>query len=322
MPTIWTNTRFPDPVRAQLIEGVAPHRLIFSAQPLGSTLVKVAPDPALLEADIVFGQPDPELALQSSRLRWVHLNSAGYTRYDTSAFRAGFGGRGSQLTTSSQVYAEPCAEHLFSFVLAQARQLPASHDTQRTDRTWPTLPRRATSRLILGQSLVLLGFGAIGHRLAEMLTPFHMKITAMRRRPAGDEGASVVTEDHVEAALATADHVVNVLPENAATLGFVNARRFAAMKPGAVFYNVGRGTTVDQDALLAALQSGRLAAAWLDVTNPEPLPPEHPLWAAPNCHITPHTAGGHDNEQERLVTHFLENLRRFDSGKELLDRVI
>jgi phosphoglycerate dehydrogenase-like enzyme len=207
-------------------------------------------------------------------------------------------------------------------MLAQARQLPASLETQRTDRGWPTLERRAISRLLLGQNVVLLGFGAIGRRLAEMLAPFKMRVTAVRRRPAGDENVHVVTEEDLEAALATADHVVNILPENAATLGYVNSRRLAAMKPGSVFYNVGRGTTVDQEALLAALRSGRLAAACLDVTDPEPLPPEHPLWEAPNCHITPHTAGGHDSEQERLVRHFLENLRRFEKGGELIDRVI
>jgi phosphoglycerate dehydrogenase-like enzyme len=155
-----------------------------------------------------------------------------------------------------------------------------------------------------------------------MLAPFRMNITAMRRKPAGAETVRVVTEAQLGTALATADHIVNVLPENAATLRFVNAPRFTAMKPGAIFYNIGRGTTVDQDALLAALQSNHLAAAWLDVTDPEPLPPEHPLWTAPNCHITPHTAGGQDNEQERLVTHFLENLRRFENGNELTDRVI
>ena len=323
MLTIWTNARLPNDARAKLIEGVAPHRLLFSAQRAKSTLTAVPPDPTLLEADVVFGQPEPEMAIQSSRLRWVHLNSAGYTRYDTAEFRAAFAGRGAQLTNSSLVYAEPCAEHIFAFMLAQARQLPASHETQRTDRTWPTSERRAISRSILGQSVVLLGFGAIGKRLAEMLAPFRMNITAMRRKPAtGDEAVRVVTEDQLTTALATADHIVNVLPENAATLRFVNAPRFAAMKPGAVFYNVGRGTTVDQDALLTALQSNHLAAAWLDVTDPEPLPPEHPLWTAPNCHITPHTAGGQNNEQERLVAHFLENLRRFESENELADRVI
>src|SRR5688500_8395793 len=98
MPTIWTNAQFADAARAQLIEGVAPHRLLFSTQLSASNLVKAAPDPALLEADIAFGQPDPEMALQCPRLRWIQLTTAGYTRYDGDAFRTGFGGRGSQLT--------------------------------------------------------------------------------------------------------------------------------------------------------------------------------------------------------------------------------
>jgi phosphoglycerate dehydrogenase-like enzyme len=322
MLTIWTNAQFGEAARAQLVEGVAPHRLHFSANLSASNLAKAAPDPALREADVAFGQPDPAFALECPRLRWVHLTTAGYARYDTPEFRQGFGGRGARLTNSSQVYAEPCAEHVFSFILALARQLPASHETQRTDRAWPTLERRAVSRLLLGQSVVLLGFGAIGRRLAEMLAPFQMRVTAVRRRPAGDETVCVVTEDQLDVALAEADHVVNILPDNASTTGFVNAARLAAMKVGANFYNVGRGTTVDQEALLEMLRSGRLGAAYLDVTDPEPLPVEHPLWTAPNCYITPHTAGGHDTEQARLVGHFLENLRRFDRGDELTDRVI
>jgi phosphoglycerate dehydrogenase-like enzyme len=320
--TIWTNAQFADAPRAHLIAGAAPHRLIFSQQLSASNLVKAAPDPALLDAEIAFGQPDPELALQSTRLRWIQLTTAGYTRYDTDAFRAGFSGRSSQLTTSSGVYDEPCAEQVLAFMLAQARQLPASHETQRTDRVWPHLERRAISRLLVGQSVVLLGFGAIGRRLAEMLAPFHMRVTALRRKSTGQENVQVITEAQLDGALTDADHVVNILPENPATLRFVCAPRFAAMRAGAVFYNVGRGTTVDQDALLAALNSGHLAAAYLDVTDPEPLPPAHPLWTAPNCFITPHTAGGHDTEASRLVEHFLDNLRRFERAGELLDRVI
>lgn len=274
------------------------------------------------EADIAFGQPDPEFALQCPKLRWVHLTTAGYTRYDGAAFRQAFGGRGSVLTNSSQVYNEPCAEHVLAFMLAQARQLPQALDIQRTDRAWPTLEIRAKTHLLLEQNVVLLGFGAIGQRLAEMLAPFHAKVTAVRRRPAGNENVKVVTEDKLAQALSTADHVVNILPDNPATVGFVNAARFTEMKRGAIFYNVGRGTTVDQHALLAALHSGHLGAAYLDVTDPEPLPPEHPLWSTPNCFITPHAAGGHGNEAHRLVQHFLENLRRFEKGEALEDRVI
>ena len=320
--TIWTNAQFADAPRALLLDGVAPHRLVFSTLLSASNLAKAAPDPALREADVAFGQPDPDMALQCERLRWIQLTTAGYTRYDSAGFRAAFGGRGAQLTNSSLVYAEPCAEQVLAFMLAQARQLPASHESQRTDRAWPYIERRARTRLLLGQSVVLLGFGAIGRRLAELLAPFDMQITAVRRKPAGDENVRVVTEDQLDAALAKADHVVNILPENPATIGFVNASRLAAMKRGAIFYNVGRGTTVDQEALLAALDSGALGAAYLDVTDPEPLPPEHPLWSAPRCYITPHTAGGHDTEPARLVGHFLDNLQRFTRGEALLDRVI
>jgi phosphoglycerate dehydrogenase-like enzyme len=320
--TIWTNAQLADAPRRQLVEGVKPHQLVFSTQLSASNLDKAAPDPALLGADIALGQPDPDSSLQAERLRWIHLTTAGYTRYDAPEFRGTFGARGAQLTTSSGVYDEPCAEHVLAFMLAQARQLPASLETQRTDHAWPYLARRAASRLLLGQNVVLLGFGAIGRRLAELLAPFAMKITAARRHPAGDENVAIITEDKLPEALATADHVVDILPENPATVRFVNAARLAACQPGAIFYNVGRGTTVDQEALLAALRSGRLAAAYLDVTDPEPLPAEHPLWSAPNCYITPHNAGGHDSEQQRLVQHFLDNLRQFERGEPLLDRVI
>jgi phosphoglycerate dehydrogenase-like enzyme len=122
--------------------------------------------------------------------------------------------------------------------------------------------------------------------------------------------------------LAKADHVVDVLPASPSTERFMSAGRFAAMKRGAVFYNLGRGATVDQEALLAALSSGSLAAAWLDVTEPEPLPPGHPLLRAPNCFITPHIAGGHRKESETLVRHFLENFARFLNGGALRDRIM
>ncbi len=101
-----------------------------------------------------------------------------------------------------------------------------------------------------------------------------------------------MTEASVAAALAVADHVVNILPDSPATTGWVSAARLAALKSGVRFYNIGRGTTVDQPALMAALASGHVAAAYLDVMDPEPLPPAHPLWAAKNCFITCHIGGG------------------------------
>jgi phosphoglycerate dehydrogenase-like enzyme len=101
-----------------------------------------------------------------------------------------------------------------------------------------------------------------------------------------------------------------------------NADLINAMKPTALFYNIGRGTTVDQTALQKALENKRIGGAYLDVTEIEPLPPDHSLWRLPNCWITPHTAGGHANEFQRIIHHFLDNLARFEAGDALLDRII
>jgi phosphoglycerate dehydrogenase-like enzyme len=122
--------------------------------------------------------------------------------------------------------------------------------------------------------------------------------------------------------LREADHVVDILPSGPETRLFFDAALLGQLKPGAVFYNIGRGSTVDQTALCSALETGRLRAAYIDVTDPEPLPAEHPLWRAPRCTITPHSAGGHADEDARLVAQLLRNLERFSSGSSLLDRVL
>ena len=319
--TVWCNARFTPAATEALRRGVAGHRLVFSSTPPTGNLAGGAPDPELERADVAFGQPDPVQVIQLPRLRWVHLTSAGYTRYDRDDLRAALRARGAALTNSSTVYAEPCAEHAFAMMMSLARRLPQCVDEQRAGRVWNAAEHRIRSRVLVGRTAVIAGYGAIGRRLAELLAPLRMNVIAVRRRPAPEENVRVVSHDHLDALLPHADHVVNLLPENAGTVGFFNAARIAAVKPGGVFYNIGRGTTVDQDALVAALTSGRLSAAYLDVTEPEPLPPDHPLWSAPNCYITPHTAGGRDDEFEQLVGHFLANLRRLETGEALADRI-
>jgi phosphoglycerate dehydrogenase-like enzyme len=149
-----------------------------------------------------------------------------------------------------------------------------------------------------------------------------MRVIACRRQPRGDESLPVVDLEGLDAVLGSADHVMNILPESTETRNFFGHGRLSKLKPGAIFYNIGRGATVDQAALDAALRAGQLGAAWLDVTEPEPLPERHPLWSAPNCFITPHTAGGHANETGALVDHFLGNLDRFLQGQPLNNRVM
>jgi phosphoglycerate dehydrogenase-like enzyme len=318
--SIWTNLRFSDEAERYLIRETKDHQL--TILPPGGDVLQVGTiDQRLRESDIAFGQPNPGDLQASSRLRWVHISSAGFTRYDTPELRAGFSERQVILTNSSAVFSEPCAQHALGWLLAEARQFYPAFRTQLTDRAWRQNEIRSRCHLLGEQTILIVGFGSIGHRLAELLRPFGAAVFGYRRNPAPDQFAEVIGPERLNAVLAASDHVVNVLPESSHSLHFFDATRFQSMKTGSCYYAIGRGTTTDQPALVGALSSGHLAAVYLDVTDPEPLPPDHELWGLPNCYITPHSSGGHENEPLRLVKHFVENLRRFEAGKPLVDRV-
>ncbi|MCI0673065.1 MAG: D-2-hydroxyacid dehydrogenase, partial [Myxococcaceae bacterium] len=280
--TLFCDTTFPEDAERLLREGTAGHRLL-RGEGQRSNLAERGTEPALQNADVAFGQPAVADVLGAPRLRWVHLTSAGYTRYDTEAFRQAARQKGLVLTTSSSVYADPCAEHVLAMMLSLARRLPDSLNAQRGSRDWQSEERRVQSFLLRGQTVLLLGYGAIGRRLAQLLAPFDVRLLVYRRTAAGGEPGRVLREDELDGALAEADHVVDLLPENEATRGFLSAARLARLRTGACVYNVGRGSTVDEQALLEALHAGRLGGAYLDVTLREPLPKDHPLWSAPRC---------------------------------------
>src|SRR5690348_14285473 len=149
----------------ELRDGLRGHRLIFPASLSKSNLAAGTHDPALAEADVAFGQPDPKQCMELPRLKWVHLTTAGYTRYDRDDLRQAFRSRGATLTNSSQVYSEPCAQHALAYILAMARRLPYCVDDQRTTRPWHAHEHRSRCRLLNGQTIVILGFGAIARRL-------------------------------------------------------------------------------------------------------------------------------------------------------------
>jgi phosphoglycerate dehydrogenase-like enzyme len=318
---VWTNTNFPEDVRRMLDEGLATAELVYATQTVSGNLTSSPPDRTLEEAMIAFGQPDAEQLLQLTNIRWVHLTSAGYTKYDREDLRTAFRERGAVLTNSSSVYAEPCAQHAMSMILAFARQLPMSWKEQFTSRAWSDASIRRQSVLLNDQNIIIYGYGAIAHRLTELLKPFGTNIVGVRRNPSGNELVPMVSMADHKAWLEHADHVINILPANDATKGFFDRDMLRCLKKTAYFYNIGRGVTVDQDALSELLYRGELAGAYLDVTDPEPLPVDNPLWDAPNCFITPHTAGGFQDEMTRLVSHFLDNYVRFQTGQELVDRV-
>jgi len=319
--TFWCNNDFgsEDEHEVRLLkEVIGERRLLMFAEDDESD----AAHNALRTAHVAFGYPSPAAALRSENLRWIQLNSAGYTTYDHDEIKQQLVERRIVLTNSSSVYDEPCAQHLLAMITGLARQLPAALDSQRHDKAWEMVRLRASSPLLNEQTVLMLGFGAIARRLVELLRPLHLNLIAVRRSIKGDEAIKVVEVSQVDEFLPMADHVVNILPANEQTKNFLNAARLGSLKRGAIVYNIGRGVTLDQDALKRELDSGRLAAAYLDVTYPEPLPPDHPLWTTPNCYITPHSGGGHSNEKERQVKHFLANLRRFEQGEELINRVL
>jgi len=316
--TIWCDNDFTTEQQLErdlLAEGIGSHRLLMFAP--GDSEAQNA----LQSADIAFGFPDAQAVCDSPKLRWVQLNAAGYTSFDRPIIKNALMVRGAIVTNSSDVYAEPCAQHLLAMITSLARGLPLALDAQRGGRSW-RMSLRPTLPLLNGQTVLLLGFGAIARRLVELLRPLEMNVIAVRRHLSGDESIRVVTASELDPLLPSVDHMVNTLPANDQSENFVNAALLAKLKAGAIVYNIGRGTTVDQDALIRELRAGRLSAAYLDVTNPEPLPADHPLWDAPNCFITPHLAGGHRTEKERQVRHFLDNLRRFERGEALRNRVI
>ncbi len=288
-----------------------------------SNLVAAPSDDGLVNnCEIAFGQPSSDDVAKSKKLRLICLSSAGYTRYDTDAFRSTCKERQIVVCNASGVYDEPCAQHALGMMLATTRQLPGAMASQLSSKGWPYLPLRSKSELLGPETTVLLvGYGAIARRLAELLVPFRAKIIAFRRTVRGDEIVTAKLIAQFDDHLGDADHVVNILPASSETASYFDSKRLARIKRGAHFYNLGRGDTVDQAALATALTSGSLASAYLDVTTPEPLPSDHPLWTTPNCFITPHTAGGTHDEAERQIAHFADNLNRFERGETLRDRI-
>lgn len=319
---IFVDLVAPTEALEMLMAGTKSHELVFPRRPASSVLAKAEVDPLFATVDAAFGQPDPGAIAEAPRFKWMHVSSSGITRYDNPQFRGLVADRKIAVSNSASVYNEPCAVHALSFMLAQARKLPTALKTTTANGSpvWHAL--RGSSRTLRGETVLILGYGAIGKRLAELLRPLGMNVLAYRRKARGDETVPVVTGQQLSQTLGAADHVVNILPDSAETRNFCDAAHFSVMKSGAVFYNIGRGTTIDQHALLTALRAGCLDAAWLDVTEPEPLPDDHPLRFEPNCFITPHLAGGHRHEAESLVRHFLRNLELFVQGAPLLDRVM
>jgi phosphoglycerate dehydrogenase-like enzyme len=277
----------------------------------------------LLRANALIGYPHEspaELAraLEIGRdVRFVQGTSAGMGAHVRSAHLSPEILERVRFATAAGVHGGMLAEFVFFGLLSlrkDARRLAAV----RANRAWE---HYAMGELD-GSTIAIVGMGQIGCAIATRARAFGMRVIAVARTNArhalADE--TYATTD-IAAAFARADAVAVTLPATDATRGLVGERALAALKPSAIFANVGRGTVVDQAALLAMLRDGRLAGAVLDVVDPEPLPPDHPFWTMENVVFAPHTAALSMHENERIVALFCENLTRFAAGEPLRNAV-
>lgn len=275
---------------------------------------------AIVEADAaLIGWLDPSILRQSTNLRWVQNAGAGVERL----IERGGVGEGIVLTNGSGVMAPNMAEHVIGMMLGFARRFP-QHTAANAERSWKRDVSMNTVFELGGQTMLLVGLGDIALATAARLKAFGMNVIGVRRSAAGDPPLHVdrvVSIAELNTVLPEADHVFTSVPHTTETVGLFNAERFAAFKPGSYFYNLGRGTSVVQADLVAALQSGHLAGAGLDVTDPEPLGTDDPLWSAPNVFITGHTSGYTPNFRPRVLELFTENVARYQDGRDLLNVV-
>jgi phosphoglycerate dehydrogenase-like enzyme len=266
------------------------------------------------DVDAIIGWELPLHLLEAAtRLRWMHASGAGVERYELAQIAA----RGVTLTNSSGVSAPNMAEHVLGMMIALTRRFPRLLRAQ-TRREWRDEATHREVGELRGQTVLIAGIGEIGCAVAQRAAAFEMRVNGLRRRadappPAGFEQVFGIGD--LAAALADADHVVVTLPNTPRSRGLFDAAAFAAMKPGAAIYNVGRGPVIDTAALIAALESGHLGAAGLDVTDPEPLPADSPLWEMENVLITAHTSGATPRYWERQGELIAENIRRIQRGE-------
>lgn len=259
--------------------------------------------------------------LAAPRLRWVHCDHAGLTR----SARPEVFEKGLLVTGSAGRSAPALAQHAFYFALA------LTFDTQslmklQAARSWQRPPGYEDRLALYGKTLGIVGFGNTGREMALLGKAFGMRVIVYRRR-AGEDSSSVDVMlsadagDSLDRLLDEADVVMLAAQLSDETYHLISYEQLARMKPTAYLINLARGGLVDQDALVEALHAGGIAGAGLDVTDPEPLPADSPLWQAPNVLITPHTTPRLADRTRRSIQVIEENVRRYREGEPLLNQL-
>ena len=261
------------------------------------------------------------LIAAAPQLAFIQSISAGVDQYDRSMLKDA----GIRLASAQGANERAVAEHAIALILALARKLPMARDNQAA-RRWRGLIADIGQREdeLGGKTLVIVGMGRIGSRLATLARAFDMRVVGVKRDPArgGEAADAVMPTERLHEALGQADYVALTCPLTDETRHLFDARAFAAKKPSASLVNVARGAVVEEAALVQALQDGRLAAAALDCVMEEPLAGNSALWSVPNLLITPHSAGETHRYEDNVIDLLLENLERQWSGDPSLKNAI
>ena len=305
-----------DAARRDALQAAAPDaKVIFVSVSDNAAALK-----AVANADAIIGFCTPEILQRAKRVQWIQMLSAGVERC---VGIPAVGERGLLVTNMQRVAGPVMAEHVMALTFALARDLPAYIGAQGSGR-WEREPRGAIRAVSLeGKTMLVVGLGGIGIEVAQRAHAIGMRVLATRA--SGREGPDFVSyvglPDEMPKLLPEADVVVDTLPLTEQTRQLFDARSFSAMRAGAFFINVGRGGTVVTADLVNSLKQNHLGGAALDVTDPEPLPQDHPLWHLPNVIITPHVSADSEFEENRHWEIACENLRRYVAGERMLSVV-
>lgn len=271
----------------------------------------------LAQATVILGWPRPQDMKGAVRLKWFQTMWAGSDEYEGEGILP----PGIMLTSSSGSNSQSVAEHMLACLLALCRRLPIYRDSQRA-HLWKDEGKMKT---ISGGTVLVVGAGHLGSAFAGLCRGLGARTVGLKRTVRGPvEGFDqVYPMDQLDELLSQADVVVLVLPHSPQTAGLMDGRRLRLMKEDAILISAGRGTVLDQDALVQVMGEGKLWGAALDVTVPEPLPADSPLWDIPNLILTPHVAGGMRLEitRKNCIQMAQDNLRRYLAGEPLVNRV-
>ena len=298
------------------IVGVGPSTRVRNPKEVESLLLA-----EIADADAILGTISPALVRAGKKLKWVQTFSAGVEPYLHLSPTQELRDSNIVLTNAKILQGPNIADHAFAMLLALARDLHRIIPN-RVREQW-TRDQHSHIIELNGKTAVVIGVGGIGSQIAVRAHAFGMEVIGVDPKdiPIQPHLKRVVAPDRLETVLPQADVVFVSAPHTPRTDNMMGPRQFEMMKKGSYFIAVSRGRLYNTEALMKALDSKQVAGAGLDVTNPEPLPPGHPLWKFENVIITPHIAGQGDNVQKRRMEVLKENLRRFVNGEPLLNVV-